>query len=69
MWVALAPPERLVVFDYNKHRDKNAAIKLLDNFKVFLQTDLYVAYEQFATNPDIVQLNCMAQVRRKFCVA
>lgn len=39
---------------------------MLNNFKGYLQTDGYAAYEDFAVAEGITLLHCMAYARRKF---
>ncbi len=40
--------------------------KLLKEYKGYLQTDGYAAYEQFEASEDIVLVGCMAHARRYF---
>jgi hypothetical protein len=65
-WVYYSPLEKTVFFDYQHGRSKEGPKKLLTDFKGYLQTDGYVAYDQFATQEDITILNCMAHARRGF---
>ncbi len=45
MWVAHSPEKNLVFFDYDKgSRSSDAAIKILDGYKGYLQCDGYGAY-------------------------
>ena len=65
-WVYHSPLKRLVVFDYQKGRSKEAAKPILNSFKGYLQTDGYTAYKQFAEKEDVTHLACWAHARRKF---
>jgi hypothetical protein len=65
-WVYHSPPKRLVLFDYQKGRDQSGPKEMLENFSGTLQTDGYVAYNQFGNRPGIILAACMAHVRRKF---
>ncbi len=66
MWVYHSPPERLVLFDYRKGRDKEGPKELLKDYKGLLQTDGYAVYDMFDNNPDITLASCMAHARRYF---
>lgn len=66
MWVYHSPPERMVLFDYRPGRGREGPEELLKNFKGFLQTDGYQAYDQFEHHPDITLVGCMAHARRYF---
>lgn len=39
---------------------------ILKNFKGYLQTDGYVAYDAFAQMKDVMLIHCMAHARRMF---
>jgi transposase len=65
-WVYMAHDKKLVLFDYQPSRGKNAVAKTLKDFSGYLQTDAYAAYGQFSTHPGISRLACMAHARRKF---
>ncbi len=65
-WVYYSPEQRLVLFDYQPGRGGAAVGKLLKNYKGYLQTDGYAAYEQFEAREDIVLVGCMAHARRYF---
>lgn len=68
-WVYHAPEQRLVLFDYRRGRGREGPKELLKDFKGYLQTDGYIAYEEFADQPGVVLLNCMAHARRNFVEA
>ncbi len=47
-WVYHAPLKRMVVFDYQSTRNKDAPKKILDDFQGYLQIDGYAVYNQFS---------------------
>jgi len=65
-WVYYDPISQLLVFQYHKSRSGDAPREFLAGFSGYLQTDGYAGYDQFEVNEEIVQLACMAHVRRKF---
>lgn len=65
-WIYYSPIEKTVLFDYRNGRSRAGPVKLLKNFKGYLQTDGYNVYDIFDKNPDITPLNCMAHARRGF---
>jgi hypothetical protein len=65
-WVYYSPEQRLVLFDYQPGRSKEGPAKLLKDYKGYLQTDGYAAYDQFEEREDIVLAGCMAHARRYF---
>jgi hypothetical protein len=67
-WIYMDPVKRLVLFDYCPGRGHKWPKELLKNFKGYLQTDGWQAYDQFETGayPDITCLACMAHARRYF---
>jgi len=65
-WLYHSSKEKIVLFDYRKGRSREGPDDILQNFKGFLQTDGYVAYEGFENRDGITVLNCMAHARRKF---
>jgi len=64
-WVYRDPVLRLVLFDYRQGRGREGPLEMLKDFKGFLQTDAYEAYNNLK-NKHIIQLNCMAHARRYF---
>lgn len=58
--------QRLVYFDYRRGRGREGSTECLKDFRGYLQTDGYVAYEAFAHKEGITLLNCMAHSRRMF---
>lgn len=70
MWVYNAPADNLVLFDYQKGRDRSGPKKMLESFRGVIQTDGYRVYESLYSNhPNIILVYCMAHARRKFSEA
>lgn len=65
-WVYHAVKESLVVFDYREGRSREGPEDILKNFKGYLQTDGYGAYDAFDQRKDIALIHCMAHARRTF---
>ncbi len=65
-WVYHSPLEKTVLFDYNTGRSREGPLKLLKNFKGYLQTDGYGVYDIFGRRKDITLVNCLAHARRGF---
>lgn len=59
-WIYHSPLEKTVLFDYNTGRSREGPVKLLRDFKGYLQTDGYNVYELFSRRNDITHVNCMA---------
>lgn len=67
MWVYNAPADNLVLFDYQKGRDKNGPKEMLKGYSGILQTDGYSVYEKlYGKHSRIMLVHCMAHARRKF---
>jgi len=65
-WIYHSPLEKTVLFDYNTGRSREGPVKLLRDFKGYLQTDGYGVYDLFAKRKDITHVNCLAHARRGF---
>ncbi|MGO3109929.1 MAG: IS66 family transposase [Sphingobacterium sp.] len=65
-WVYHCPLDRTVLFDYNPSRGGHVPKSMLDNFKGYLQTDGYAAYQQYGQKKGITHLACWAHARREF---
>jgi transposase len=65
-WLYQSPHQKNVVVDYRPNRGKSGPIKLLLNYKGWLQTDGYTAYEEFESKQGIRLVGCMAHIRRYF---
>jgi len=68
MWVQRGgPPEqRIILYDYDPSRSQEVPMRLLDDFKGYLQTDGYSGYDKVCANNQLIQLGCWAHARRKF---
>ncbi len=57
--------EKLVIFNYDDGSRSGQTIKnLLKNFKGYLQSDGYSAYNTFVGNKDVCLIACLAHIRR-----
>lgn len=65
-WVYQSHHDKLVLFDYRPGRGREGPQTILKDFKGYLQTDGYAAYDIFKEYPDITLFHCMAHARRKF---
>jgi transposase len=65
-WVYHNNEQKLVLFDYRAGRGREGPDDILKDFRGYLQTDGYSAYEAFDRRPGITLLHCMAHARRKF---
>jgi transposase len=66
LWAYRDVISNLVLFEYQRGRNKEGPAKMLKDFKGFLQTDGYAAYDQFYHHEGIQMLHCMAHARRYF---
>lgn len=66
LWAYRDVTNNLVLFEYQRGRNKEGPAKMLKNFRGFLQTDGYAAYDQFAEREGVQMLHCMAHARRYF---
>lgn len=65
-WVYQSHHDKLVLFDYRPGRGREGPQSILKDFKGYLQTDGYAAYDIFKEYPEITLFHCMAHARRKF---
>jgi transposase len=65
-WVYHNSKGKLVLFDYRKGRGREGPDDILKDYKGYLQTDGYAAYENFDKRAGITLIHCMAHARRKF---
>ncbi len=65
-WVYNNSLLKLVFFDYQPSRKKEAPQGILTDFKGYLQTDGYEGYEYFDKRDGIIHFHCMAHARRYF---
>lgn len=68
-WVYQCHEQKLVLFDYRTGRGKQGPQSVLENYQGYLQTDGYGVYDDFAKQPGIILLGCLAHGRRKFSEA
>ena len=68
-WVYHNSRQKLVLFDYRSGRGREGPNDILKDYQGYLQTDGYIAYDDFGKTPGIVLLHCMAHARRKFVEA
>lgn len=68
-WAVQDPQINLMFFEYRPGRGKEIPESLLRNFKGYLQSDGYTAYESLGENKDIALLCCNAHARRYFIEA
>lgn len=66
LWAYRDVNSNLVLFEYQLGRNKDGPAKMLKDFKGYLQTDGYAAYDQFYYRDGITMLHCMAHARRYF---
>ena len=68
MWVFCggAPDHPMVLYRYHPTRSGEVALKFLDNYRGFIQSDDYNGYDYLGRKAAIVQLACWAHARRKF---
>lgn len=65
-WVYQNSIDKIVLFDYQEGRGREGPVEILKDFKGYLQTDGYVAYDIFAKRQGITLIHCMAHARRMF---
>jgi transposase len=65
-WVYQNSIDKLVFFDYQEGRGREGPMEILENFKGYLQTDGYAAYNIFNKHHGIILMHCMAHARRMF---
>ena len=68
-WVYHNSIAKLALFDYRKGRGREGPDDILKDFKGYLQTDGYAAYEAFDKREGITLMHCLAHARRKFIEA
>jgi transposase len=69
LWAYRDVKNNLVLFEYQRGRNKEGPAKMLKDFKGYLQTDGYTAYNQFSSREGVKTLCCMAHARRYFTEA
>ncbi len=68
-WVYRNGPGKSVLFDYRQGRGRQAPMEMLGDFKGYLQTDGYAAYDSFDKKEGVTLIHCMAHARRYFVEA
>ncbi|MEI6949917.1 IS66 family transposase [Paraflavisolibacter sp. H34] len=68
-WVYNNSIKRLVYFDYQRSRNKEAPKAMLAGFRGYLHTDRHEVYNDYDNSEHIIHLNCMAHARRYFVEA
>jgi transposase len=69
LWVYIADGKSgpaCTIYDYSSTRSQTAPQKFLTGFKGYLQADAYAGYDILYTSGDVIEVGCMAHVRRKF---
>jgi transposase len=68
MWVFRGGPldAPTVLFRYHPTRSGEIALKIVDGYQGYIQSDGYAGYDHLAEKPDITLLGCMVHARRKF---
>lgn len=65
-WVCHSPHQKLVAFEYDKSRSSQYPKEFLKDYRGYLQTDGYAAYDDFGKVQGITLMGCMAHARRYF---
>jgi transposase len=65
-WVYKDSINKIAFFDYQESRGREGPMAILENFKEYLQTDRYGAYDVFDKRPNITLIHCMAHARHMF---
>lgn len=65
-WVYQNSIDKIVFFDYQPSRGREGPMEILQNFRGYLQTDGYGAYDIFDKRDGITLMHCMAHARRMF---
>ena len=63
------PDQPIVLYDYDPGRGAGVPLRLLEEFKGYLQTDGYSGYNQVVAHNQLTHVGCMAHARRKFSEA
>jgi transposase len=71
MWVRRGGPpgQRIIVFDYAPSRAGAIPMRLLDDYRGYLQSDAYAAYNAPARRDGVIHVGCLDHARRKFVEA
>lgn len=68
MWVQTGgpPDKQVVLYDYDPSRSSAVPVRLLHDYRGYMMTDGYTAYNRLARTEGITRLACWAHVRRKY---
>jgi transposase len=71
MWVRRGGPpgQRIILFDYAPTRAGSVPMRLLDEYKGYLQSDAYGGYGAAGRRDGVVHVGCLDHARRKFVEA
>jgi transposase len=65
-WLYRSALQKIVLFDYQPGRGKAGPVRMLLDYKGWLQTDAYAAYDGFEQKSGVFLVGCLAHVRRYF---
>jgi transposase len=65
-WVYHCPVDSTMFFEYHPTREGKHPLNTLQDFKGYLQTDGYAAYEKIGKQEQVKPVACLAHIRRKF---
>ena len=68
MWVRRggAPGQRIVLYDYAATRSGSVPMRVLADYKGYLQSDGYAGYDKPGRRDGVIHVGCLAHARRKF---
>jgi transposase len=66
MWLCHSPELNIVSFTYDRHRNADAAHRILNGYRGILQTDGYVVYDTYSAQEGVIHAGCNAHARRGF---
>jgi transposase len=71
MWVRRggAPGQTVILFDYATTRASSVPLRLLEDYKGFLQSDDYSGYNAAAKRDGMIHVGCLDHARRRFIKA
>ena len=71
MWVRRGGPpgQRIILFDYAASRAGAIPMRLLDEYKGYLQSDAYSGYNAPARRDGVIHVGCLDHARRRFVEA
>lgn len=71
MWCFIGgpPDQRIIIYQYHSSRKSDIPNEFFEGYQGALHCDGYAGYNALLSSDDIVGINCMAHVRRKFMEA